>query len=147
MAVLHAAGAGALAVAAGQAAVQVQLCLARRRLALQHLLDEVDAAARAVQLVAQELVGGAGGGAKAAVHAFAQDGFGLLALGRVAVGGGKLGLHGVVLSPSAGAGGAACRCGHGAGATAARPGAGAGGRTTAAATPAAAAPAPAAPRR
>ena len=50
-------------------------------LAFQHLLDQVDAAARAVELVAQQLVGGAGGGAEAAVHALAQDGLGLRAFG------------------------------------------------------------------
>jgi hypothetical protein len=50
--------------------------------AFEHLLDQVDAAARAVELVAQQLVGGAGGGAEAAVHALAQDGLGRLAVGR-----------------------------------------------------------------
>jgi hypothetical protein len=84
VAVLHAARAGAFAVAAGQAAVQVQLRLARGRLAFEHLLDQVDAAARAVELVAQQLVGRAGGGAEAAVHALAQDGFGLAAFGGAA---------------------------------------------------------------
>ena len=33
-----------------------------------HLLHQVDAAARAVELIAQQLVGGTGGGAKAAMH-------------------------------------------------------------------------------
>ena len=55
--------------------------LARRRLAFEHLLDQVDAAARAVELVAQQLVGRAGGGAEAAVHALAQDRLGLAAVG------------------------------------------------------------------
>jgi hypothetical protein len=45
--------------------------------------------ARAVQLVAQQLVGGAGGGAEAAVHALAQDGFGRLAVGVPLVFGGE----------------------------------------------------------
>ena len=40
---------------------------------LEHLLHQVDAAARAVALVAEQHVGGAGGGAEAAVHAAAQD--------------------------------------------------------------------------
>ncbi|MNU08040.1 hypothetical protein D3C72_2539150 [compost metagenome] len=59
------------------------LRLAGGLLAFEHLLDQVDAATRAVQLVAQQLVGGAGGGAEAAVHALAQNGFGLLAFGGV----------------------------------------------------------------
>jgi hypothetical protein len=57
------------------------------------LLDEVDAAAWAVELVAQQLVGWASGCAKTAVHAFAQNGFGLLAIGCVLVFGGEIGLH------------------------------------------------------
>ena len=97
VAVLHTAGAGAFAVAASQAPVQVHLRGARGLGAFQHLLDEVDAAARPVQLVAQQLVGGAGGGAKAAVHALAQDGFGFLAVGAGCVFGGELGLHGACL--------------------------------------------------
>src|SRR6218665_1536111 len=95
MAVLHAAGAGAFAVAASQATVQVQLGFAARGLAFQHLLDQVDAPARAVELIAEQLVGGAGGAAKAAVHALAQYGFGFQAVGTVAVFGGESGLHGV----------------------------------------------------
>ena len=77
VAVLHARRARRLAVAAGQAAVEVQLRRARRRVAFEHLLDEVDAAARAVELVAEQLVGRAGRGAEAAVHALAQDRLGL----------------------------------------------------------------------
>jgi hypothetical protein len=78
--VLHARRAGRFAVAAGEAAVQVQLRLARRLGAFQHLLDQVDAPARAIELVAQQLIGRAGGGAEAAVHAGAQDRFGLVAV-------------------------------------------------------------------
>jgi len=48
--------------------------------AFQHLLDEIDAAARPVQLVAEKLVGGASGIAEAAVHAAAQDGLGVPAI-------------------------------------------------------------------
>ena len=95
VAILHATGTGAFAVAAGQAAVQVQLGLARGRLAFQHLFHQVDAATRAVELVAEQLVGRAGRGAEAAVHAFAQDGFGLAAFGSVLVFGSEMGLHGV----------------------------------------------------
>ena len=61
--------------------------------ALQHLLHEVDAAARPVELVAQQLIGRTGRGAEAAVHALAQDRVGLAALGRVADEVGELGLH------------------------------------------------------
>ena len=68
---------------------------ARRRLAFQHLLDEVDAAARAVELVAEQLVRGAGRGSEAAVHALAQDGVGLAAFGGAGEFGGEGGLHGV----------------------------------------------------
>ena len=67
--VLHPGRAGGLAVAAGQAAVQVLLGGARGRLPFQHLLDQVDAAARAVELVAEDLVGRAGRGAEAAMDA------------------------------------------------------------------------------
>ena len=95
VAVLHARGAGGLAVAAGEAAVEVQLGRARRRMALEHLLDQVDAAARAVELVAEQLVGRAGRGAEAAVHALAQDGVGLDAIGGAGELGGEGGLHAV----------------------------------------------------
>ena len=61
-----------------------ELRRARDLLALEHLLHQVDAAARAVELVAEQLVGRAGGRAEAAVHALAQDGVGLPALRRVA---------------------------------------------------------------
>jgi hypothetical protein len=92
--VLHAARAGGLAVAAGQAAVQVLLRPARHGCAFEHLLDQVDAAARAVELVAQQLVGRAGGGAEAAMHALAQDDLRRLALAGVFELGAQPGLHG-----------------------------------------------------
>ncbi len=59
VAVLHARRAGRLVVAAGQAAVEMHLRRSRRRLALaiEHLLDQVDAAARPVELVAEQLIG------------------------------------------------------------------------------------------
>jgi hypothetical protein len=46
-----------------------------RAAALEHLLDLVDAAARTVQLVAQQQVGRAGGVAKAAMDTVADDAF------------------------------------------------------------------------
>ncbi len=72
--VVDAAGTGGHAREAGEAAVDVALDLgAGRAVVLEHLLHQVDAAARAVALVAQQHVGGAGGGAEAAVHAAPQD--------------------------------------------------------------------------
>src|SRR5204862_2401998 len=71
--VLHARGTGGLAGTAGQAAIEMELRLRGRRRALEHLLDEVDAPARPVELVAEQLVGRAGRGAEAAVPALAQD--------------------------------------------------------------------------
>jgi hypothetical protein len=47
-------------------------------LALKDLLDQVDAAARSVQLVTQQLISGTSSGAKAAMHTAAQNGIGLL---------------------------------------------------------------------
>jgi hypothetical protein len=70
--VFDAGRAGRLARAAGEAAVEVALRRRARHVALEHLLDEVDAPARAVELVAEHLVGRAGREAEAAVHALAQ---------------------------------------------------------------------------
>ena len=50
---------------------------------LEDLLDKVDASTRAVELIAQQLVGGAGRGAETAMHAGAQDRVRLPALGRI----------------------------------------------------------------
>ena len=49
----------------------------------EHLLDEIDATARAVEFVAQNLIRRAGCRAKTAMHAGAQNGIGLNAFGRV----------------------------------------------------------------
>ena len=49
-----------------------------------------------VELVAEQLIGRAGGGAKAAVHALAQDGLGRLAVAGAFELGGERGLHGSV---------------------------------------------------
>jgi hypothetical protein len=71
---VHARGAGGHAGEARQAAVDVlDGLLVRRPAVLQHVLDQVDPPARAVELVAQHLVGRAGRGAEAAMHAGAQD--------------------------------------------------------------------------
>src|SRR3954451_24467490 len=77
LAVLHAGGTRRLAGTAGEATVEVQLRALRDRCALEHLLHEIDAAARAVELVAQQGIGRAGVEAEAAVHALAQDRVGL----------------------------------------------------------------------
>src|SRR5262245_18683407 len=64
----------------------------------EHLLDQVDAAARAVALIAQQHVGRAGGGAEATMYAAAQD---LVCLPEARVfklAGCEMRLHGVRLS-------------------------------------------------
>src|SRR5579862_7610356 len=60
---------------------------------LEHLLHEVDAAARAVELVAEHVVRRARREAEAAVHALAQDRVGLEAARRILDPVGELGLH------------------------------------------------------
>jgi hypothetical protein len=77
MHVVHAGGAGGHAGEAGQAAVDVlDHLFVRRPVVLQHVLDEVDPAARRVELIAERHIGRAGRRAEAAVHAFADDAFG-----------------------------------------------------------------------
>ena len=93
-AVAHAGRAGRLARTAGEAAVQVLARLHRGRAAFEYLLHQVDAAAWPVQFVADQLVGRAGRGAEAAVHAGTQDRLGLPALGGVADEIGQACLHG-----------------------------------------------------
>ena len=92
-AVLHAGGTGGLARTAGEAAVEVQLCPLGHRAALKHLLHQIDAPTRAVEFVAEQLIGRTGRGAEAAMHARAQDRVGLLAFGRVAYVLGEVGFH------------------------------------------------------
>src|SRR5258708_2038586 len=92
--VLHARWTGRLAGAACEAAVEVQPRLVGDRRAFERAFHEVDAAARAVEVVAQNLVGRAGRGAEAAMHAFAQDRLGLAPFGRIANKVSELGLHG-----------------------------------------------------
>src|SRR3569623_1998983 len=92
--VVHARGARRHAGEAREAAVDVLDHLGRRRTVLfQHLLDQVDAAARGIQLVAEQHIGRARGGAEAAMHAGAQD---LLRFGGLRIselGEGEGGLH------------------------------------------------------
>ncbi len=92
--VMHAGGTGGHAGQAGQAAVDMLDHVAGGRpLLLQHVLDQIDAPARAIELVAEQHIGRAGGGAEAAMHAGAQDlvGFRDLRIGEL--GEGEGGLH------------------------------------------------------
>jgi len=93
MAVLHAARTGAFAVTAGEAAVQVLLRGTRGRGAFKHLLHQIDTPAWTIKLIAQKLVRWARRRAKTAVHALAQNGFGLFTFGCANVLGGQVGLH------------------------------------------------------
>ena len=75
--VVHARRAGGHAGQARQAAVDMLDHLGGRRpVVLQHVLDQVDAPARRIELVAEQHVGRAGRGAEAAMHAGAQDAVG-----------------------------------------------------------------------
>ncbi|KAG1435996.1 hypothetical protein G6F57_020865 [Rhizopus arrhizus] len=93
MAVFNAGRTCGFAIAARQAAVQVLLRGLRGLGAFQHLLDQVDAAARTVQLVAHYLIRRTGGRAKPAMHATPQDGVGLFAQVGIACPGCQVGLH------------------------------------------------------
>ena len=92
-AVLDAGRAGRLAAAAREAAVEVLLRAARDRRPFDHLLDQVDPAARTVEFVAEQLVGRAGRGAEPAMHALAQYRVGFVAVGRIADEIGEVRLH------------------------------------------------------
>ena len=93
--VLHTGRAGRFAGTAGKATIQVQHASVGYRCAFEHLLDQVDASARAVQFVAQQLISGTGRGAEAAMHARAQDGLRLQPVGRASDGIEQIGLHDV----------------------------------------------------
>ena len=86
MHVVHARRTGGHAGEAGQAAVDMLDHLRRRRAVLfQHLLDQVDPPARAIELVAEQHIGRTGRGAEPAMHAGAQDlvGFGDIGIGEL----------------------------------------------------------------
>ena len=92
--VIDARRAGRHAREAGEAAVDVTGHRGvRRRVLLQHVLDQVDAPARAVPLVAEQRIGGAGGEAKPAMDAGAEHliGLGQRRVRQLALG--ELGLH------------------------------------------------------
>lgn len=65
--------------------------------ALEHSLDEINAPARTIELIAQKLVGRTGGGAETTVHAGAQNRFRFIALRRATDEIGEVGFHGVAL--------------------------------------------------
>ena len=86
MHVVHARRTGGHAGEAGQAAVDMLDHLRRRRAVLfQHLLDQVDPPARAIELVAEQHIGRTGRGAEPAMHAGAQDlvGYGDIGIGEL----------------------------------------------------------------
>jgi len=92
--ILNPGGAGCFTISTCQASVQVLLRFFAGIGTFQQRLYQVDASARAIQLIPQYLVGRAGGIAEPAVHAAAKYAFGLVcaweASGVVA----QLGLHG-----------------------------------------------------
>ncbi len=65
----------------------------------EHLLDQINAPTRAIEFVAENLVGRTGGGAKTAVHAGPQDRLGLVAFAGALDEIGQVSLHGSVHSP------------------------------------------------
>ena len=94
MHVVDARRAGGHAGEAGQAAVDMgDDLLVGRAAVLQHVLDQVDAPARRIELVAQRHIGRAGGGAEAAMHAFAQDLLRFRDMRIGELGKGEIGLH------------------------------------------------------
>ena len=92
--VVHAGRTGGHAGQARQAAVDMLDHVARRRpVLLEHVLDQIDAPARAIELVAEQHIGRAGGGAEAAMHAGAQDLFRFRDLRIDQLREGEVGLH------------------------------------------------------
>ncbi len=73
----------------------------RRTVVLQHVLDEVDAAPRTVELVAKQHISRAGRGAEAAMHAGAQDLFGGVGVRVGELRGGEVRLHVLLALPHA----------------------------------------------
>jgi hypothetical protein len=72
----------------------VQLCRFADRLPFEHLFDQIDAPARPVELIAEQLESRAGRGAETAVHTAAQNRVGLAPGRRVLDEISKIGLHG-----------------------------------------------------
>ena len=76
-----------------QTTIQVQLSLARRLLALKHLLDEIDTTTRTIQFIAQKLVGWTGCIAKTAMDTGSENGVRLFPDGRLLICRANTGLH------------------------------------------------------
>ena len=95
MPILDTARTGGLAVQTRQAAIQVLLSAARHGRALEHLFDQINAPARAIEFIAQQLIGRTGRIAKSAVHTFADNGSRLIALWAVLEIRTQVGLHGL----------------------------------------------------
>jgi hypothetical protein len=92
--VVHARRAGRHAGQTRQATVDVpDLGVAGRAIALEHRLDEIDAATRTVALVAQQHEGRTGRRAEAAMHALAQDVLAARGLRIGELGQGEVSLH------------------------------------------------------
>ena len=79
-AVTHAGRTRGLAGATGKAPIEMELRLGGNRAALEHLLDQIDPPARAVELVAEQLIRRTRRGAETAVHAGAQNRLGFTSL-------------------------------------------------------------------
>ncbi|ENT76674.1 hypothetical protein H712_02379 [Brucella ovis IntaBari-2009-88-4] len=73
--------------------------LIRRAAVFQHVLDEIDAPARAVEFVAERHIGRADRGAETAMHTFAQNLFGFKHAGIAQLFRAEMGLHGFKLQP------------------------------------------------
>ena len=102
MHVMHAGRTGGHAGEARQAAVDMLDHFARGRpLVLEHVLDQIDAPARAIELVAEQHIGRTGGGAEAAMHAGAQDFFRGVDLRVGELREGEVGLHALHPRPHA----------------------------------------------
>jgi hypothetical protein len=97
-AILHTGGTGGFAITTAQAAIKMLLGNRRDGLSFQHLFHQIDATARAIQLVAQQLIGWAGRVAKSAMHTTPQNGFGFLTLRGMANEFSELSLHSDFLS-------------------------------------------------
>lgn len=63
-------------------------------LIFKHVLDQVDATARAVEFIAQRQIGRTGSRTEPAMHAFAQDCLGMCDARVLELFGGEVGLHG-----------------------------------------------------
>ena len=83
--VLDTGGAGRLATAAGQTAIQMRQGFVSDRVSFEDLLDQVNPATWTIQFITQQLIGWAGRGTKSAMHTVAQDFIGALTEARVFV--------------------------------------------------------------